>query len=203
MIAACLYVVGLLAQSWYGVLLRCRQFLPAVWNVLRVAGKIIVSTRDGLFEGFFFVALGMCLAFYNVHISKRKALIGFFVSEAALLAEVFFLQSIDFIREYDMFLCLAPAIFFLFCYLKQVHLPDKAIYKTLRQMSSLVYFSHIWIKRIITWATNRIMQKGYCQFLQHGPWLFVVILCTTLAVSFLLVKLSKTKALRSIRYLYS
>lgn len=63
--AAVFYFLGLFAQSYFGVIEPLRSLMPNFWNILKLFSKIIVTTRNGLFEGFLFVGIGMFFAFYQ------------------------------------------------------------------------------------------------------------------------------------------
>lgn len=68
--AAVFYFAGLFAQSYFGVIRPLRDLTPNLWHMLKLLSKIIVTTRDGLFEGFLFVAIGMFFAFYREKFPK-------------------------------------------------------------------------------------------------------------------------------------
>lgn len=63
--AVIFYFLGLLAQSYFGMIEPLCSLMPNFWNILKLFSKIIVTTRNGLFEGFLFVGIGMFFAFYQ------------------------------------------------------------------------------------------------------------------------------------------
>lgn len=146
-LAAGLYVCGLLGQSWFGLIAPLKERAPHIWFLLRQLKKVMISTRNGVFEGFLFVSMGMCFAYFGVRIRKAAAFTLFAGCMVLMYLELTALESIHFIREYSMFLFLVPATFFLCAFVLQVELPDHPIYRQLRKVSILVYFLHIFVKQ--------------------------------------------------------
>lgn len=197
-LASCFYIVGLFAQSWFGFIAPLKEVFPQAWYFLQMLQKVISTTRNGLFEGFFFVSIGMCFAFYNISIGRTKALIGFCCSMSAMFLEVFILQYFAFIREYDMYLFLVPATFFLFGFIRQINLPDNPVFKTLRLLSSLIFYSHPWVLAVVSRTLRTIYEPLSESFL-----LFILTLTVTIICSLILIKLSEREKFRWIKMLYS
>ena len=144
--ALSLYLVGLLAQSWFGVITPMRELLPGVWKIMKIVELAIATTRNGLFEGFLFVGLGMFLAFSNFSISKKKSLYCFLISMVLMLIEIVVLEKANWINGHDMYLFLVPVTFFGFMYIKDITLANSPVYKVLRNLSSLIfiYIAGFW-----------------------------------------------------------
>lgn len=195
--ASIFYFIGLFAQSWFGFITPLREATPQLWSFLKLVQKVIVTTRDGLFEGFLFVSIGMCFAFCNITITKTKALIGFALSMAAMLFEVFILVYYKIPREFDIFLFLVPATFFMFAYVLQVDLADGPIYKNLRLLSALIYYSHFWVIRVVT-----VLLKKISVPLANTCLCFILSLAITLIFSAAVIKLSNTKKFKFLKILY-
>lgn len=193
--AAAFYFAGLFAQSWFGFIIPLREHAPKVWHMLKLLENVIVTTRDGLFEGFFFVAMGMCFAFLDIRIGKKKALIGFLISMILLLFEIAILQYFHYIREYDMYLFLAPATFFLFCFVRQAEIPDRPIFKTLRKLSALIFYTHIWVISVIL---NII-----CKSLSKTCLPIILTLSLTIAGALIVIRLSEHPKFKWLRHLYT
>jgi surface polysaccharide O-acyltransferase-like enzyme len=196
-IALILYLIGLTAQSWFGIVHPLQNKTPFLWKLLKVIQKVIYTTRNGLFMGIIFMSIGMIFAFYNIKISKRISLLGFVISMLIMFIEVFLLKQMDFAREYDMYLSLLPAVFFLFSLIKQVSLPDNIIYKKLRILSSLIFYTHLWIKYIV----NIIISHTY-DSLSLTPIPFILILTITILVSMIIVKLSENRVFKWLKNFY-
>lgn len=154
------YLIGLLDQSLFGFLLLLRSAEPPVaylWNLLEIIQKVIVTTRNGLFEGFLFVGIGMFFAFYKIKIKKKWALMGFWIFMILMFFEVCFLAFIQFSNQHDMNFFLVPTSFFMFAYILNCKLPDSKIYKNLRVLSSLIFYIHFDIPltaRLILFLIN-------------------------------------------------
>ncbi|NMN02697.1 acyltransferase family protein [Bifidobacterium panos] len=103
-VAFCFYMVGLLAQSWFGIIKPLQFNAPKLWHFLEVIEKIIFTTRDGLFEGLLFVGMGATVAFYGFKLPQRNALIGFLASYFLMFIEALALKYFDFVRAMDMYI---------------------------------------------------------------------------------------------------
>ena len=95
-----------------------------------------ITTRNGVFYGAFFVALGMSVTRVRIGRLKYVALALFFVFFAGMYFEV---QALG---ENDMVLCAAPATAFLFLFLRGLRLKPRPVYRHLRALSEFIYFAH-------------------------------------------------------------
>ena len=159
----------------------------------------MVTTRNGIFFGLFFMSLGMCFAYYGNRIKKETALTGFILSMILLGGELFFLiYNYKHIYEYDMYIFLVPSAFFLFSFCEQVELKDNKIYKTLRIMSSLVYFIHLWVAFALSKGYKIINMDLDNTFVN-----FIAITIITLIISYFIYWLSMKEKYKFLRKLYS
>lgn len=197
-LAAVLYCIGLLGQTWFGLIRPIETISPSVWNLLKMVKEIIYSTRNGLFEAFLFIALGMLFAYKKIELKKGIAILGFALSYIMMFLELYFVRKNNFSRAYDMFVFVVPATFFLFYIAKNTNLNDKPIYSTMRKMSSLIYFMHPLIGAIISKSLSIIHIDANAFGLKFVGTLFV-----TTFVSFMIIKISNIKRLGWIKYLYS
>ena len=143
--AAAFYLVGLLGQSWFGLIRPLQTGAPLVWRGLKLAQKVIRTTRNGLFDGFLFTGVGMLFAFYEIKLPRKTALTGFLASMLLVLAEGLMLERAGFIRMHDAYLTLPLALFFAFALALELRLPMRPFYKDLQQLGTLIYFLHPWI----------------------------------------------------------
>lgn len=198
-ISAVFYFFGLFAQSWFGFILPLEDAAPGIWKFLKLLQRVIITTRDGLFDAFFFVSMGMYIAYSDLHIKPKRAAMLFGLSMLALFFEVFLLQSAGYIREHDMYLFLGPAVFFLFCFLIGIQLPDHPAYKEMRVLSFLVYCIHVGVM----WYA---MPELTGSIDGPVPWYcspFALTLTITLAVSLLIILLSKNRFFSWLKALYT
>lgn len=192
------YFIGLFGNSWHVFLLPLKDTAPLIWNIFHITKKVIYTTRNGLFMGFFFVSIGMCFAYNENSIEKKKAIVGFFVSMIMLAVEVFFLKHYYSFRNGDMFIFLIPASYFLFAYCKQVNLQNKKIFKTLRIMSSLIFYTHTWVGFVvlrITKTINKDLRKTCINYL--------LITLITLLLSYFIYRLSLKEKYKFLQNIYS
>jgi hypothetical protein len=94
-------------------------------------------------------------------------------------------------------LFLAPAAFFLFCFLLEVKLPDHPCYRTLRSLSALLFYSHIWISFLTKKALVVI-----CPPLAGGFPEFLITLILTLVFSWAVIRLSEYRRFHWLKALY-
>ena len=170
---------------------------PSIWRFLKIVKSIIVTTRDGFFEGFFFVGLGMLFAYYEIIIPKKKALIGFWCSFSLMFVEAFFLKFIGFVRATDMYLFLIPTTFFGFAYDKKAKIPDSPIFLELRRSSSLIFYSHPWITVFVSVGLKHIYAP-----LAYTPLLFLLTTIVTITASFVVIRLSEHRHFQWLKLLY-
>ena len=154
-LALVLYIVGLLGDSYYGII------EPVISNgVLQYFMNAIVffmnSTRNGIFMGFIFVFIGAIFSQHKTELKPLKAAIGFGLSMLGLLGEVFLLGYFDIPKDYNMYLFLIPASIFLFLFAKNLKLKDSSIYKRLRVIGFIIYLTHLLVNKIVVWVIGYI-----------------------------------------------
>ena len=187
LISLFLFLGGLTAQSWFGIIKPLENFLPGLWKVLRKAGKLIVTTRNGLFEGFFYTAVGMLIALRNPVFQKKTLVSGFILSLVALLVEILTLRGLGWSRGTDIYLFQAPAVIFFFLTLKESYNQKEKVGRKLRKMSGLVYYIHpltgFLIETIlIIWNSTLVL---------HQPLFFAIVLLFSLIISAVILRLSE------------
>lgn len=184
------YCLGLVGnQSWFGLILPLKSSIPSFWAALKLVKKVIVTTRDGLFDGFIFVSIGMVLAYYKTDISRQKAGAGFVISILLLALEIAILQLADLTSSRDMYLMLVPTTLFGFIYVLNCDLQNSGIdYTNLRHMSSMVFYMHIGILYVISTLQHKIFHLEGTNSLT-----FVLTLGITLVCCQIFLKLSYKK----------
>ena len=158
-IACVLYLIGLLGDSYFGIIAPLQNI--AIFNLLFKAYRLAFSTtRNGVFMGFIFVLMGATFSKRKVILKTRTALMGFVVSMICLFAEIFLLKYNDIPIEYNMYVFLLPATFFLFSFAASIELKDSSIYKHLRNIGMIIYFSHLLVNKFTSLAVS-VVDK-YC-----------------------------------------
>ena len=148
-VAAVLFLAGLLPQTYFGILMRLRERLPLVWKVWEVYEVLFVTTRNGLFEGFLYVALGAWFAGNHSRPSVKGAAIGFVVSMALALAELLTVRRLRWLNECDLFLFQVPSTCFLFCMACRIRGNDSPLWPHLRHLANISYFLHVWVMKLL------------------------------------------------------
>ena len=197
-IATFLYALGLLAQSWFGIITPLRNLTPQLWSLLKAVQKVIGTTRDGLFEGFLFVGIGGIIAYNGFNITRKKALIGFIISYILMLFEVYFVTHFNILREHDMYIFLVPLAYFAFGLAINLQLPDKKIYKTLRMLSSLIFYIHLWVM----WFNQKMFNLLGIN-VGRTCLLFILTVLLSIICSLIITRLSNIKNFRWLKKLYS
>lgn len=153
-----LYLLGLLWQSYYGLFGMFEG--TAIWNASEALRSVILTSRNGLFEGFFFVAIGMYFAYKPVKMKSSTAILGLLVGMVALLAEVMLVSRKGWALGTDMYLFLPLVAFFLFYVVSHIELENRPIYGRLRNMSTLIFCIHMLVYRFLpeTWIVNSIVR---------------------------------------------
>lgn len=196
--ALILYIIGLFAQSWFGFIAPLRESAPVLWSMLKLVERIIETTRNGLFEGFLFVGFGMLFAYYRFPISRKMSLFGFIFSMILMFAEFSLLEHFGFAREHDMYLFLVPASFFGFSLVYQIELPDRPIYKTLRTLNSLIFYSNLWVRSAVGKTLKMIYEP-----LPRTCLLFILTLAVTVTGSLIVMKLADLRGFRWLKKMYT
>ncbi|MCH5188171.1 MAG: acyltransferase [Oscillospiraceae bacterium] len=197
-IAGVFYIAGLFDQSWFGFIEPLILRSHYIWKMRMLVQNIIVTTRNGLFEGFLFAGIGMYFACCKVNISRKHALMGFIISMLLMAVEAFTVIHFNIARAYNMYLFLVPAVFYMFLIVRDTELPDSKIYKSLRILSQLIYFMHIWVLVVVDAALS-IIDPG----LEKTSLRFVLILFTTIICSIIVMKISDFSKFKWLKKLYS
>lgn len=179
-----LYCLGVLTQSWYGLIEPLTHY-PQFHSALLFLKSVFGTARNGLCEGLLFIVMGMLFAVRPFKLSVKRAVLFLALSFFLLCAEVFALAKLGWIREYDMYLGLIPTVFFLFYVSITVKLPDSPRYKKIRTLSSLIYFVHmIPAELLIAVPALRSLPGG-------SPSNYIFAVASACVLSFLIVRLSE------------
>lgn len=200
--ALLLYVIGMLPLT-YRKAFGFFFYNPEIQKLILLFKKLFVTTRNGIFFGFIFVAIGALFAYKPIKIKFSKAVILLFASVLLLIAEVvtsFFYFRSD---ESDFWLMLVPSAFLLFYITAHIEIKNSNKYFFLRQMSSLIYFSHHFIIFFILFI-NKLLLRYLNSDLQIG-WFLCWIITTTVSVAFsyVTVRLSQKPQLKFLKILYT
>lgn len=196
--SAVLYVLGVFTQSWLGLIEPLRAVFPSIWHICSLIKSVILTSRNGLFEGILFVGIGAQIAYNGFKIPFKKALLGMIISYVLLFCEAVFVLKMRFVREYDMYFFLVPAVYFTFGVVQNWRIPSSSsAFKTLRSLSSLVFFTHV----LVLWGIRKIFSHIGLGT-DEGFVLFASTALFSIALSYLIIKLSETRYFRWLKKIY-
>lgn len=181
-----LYIIGLLGDSYYG-LTKPLLAHPQIGFILRVYKTVFSTTRNGIFDGFIFVSLGMFIAVNTRKMSLLQSISGFIISVILLGVEVLVLFKFNLMLDSNMYLMLLPSVYFMLYAVISMNLKDNTVYKELRILSSLIYFIHILIYTVF------VAPMETSGFINHSLISYSSTAIITLMVSWSLRILSKRK----------
>lgn len=195
-LAGLLYVIGILTDSYNGFIAPLANY-DIVRRVCKIYTFVFRTTRNGIFMGFIFVLMGAEFARQKKVLKPVWSAAGFLLSMICLFAEVYLLESHDIPIEYNMYIFLLPAVYFLFSFACTVPLKDHAVYRHLRVIGMLVYFLHVFVKELVILAAGKI---GNIAISNYQFWIPLVL---TLGIAVFLDWLSGKRGFRWIHWLLS
>lgn len=198
-ITAVLYLIGLFGDSYYGFLEPLRNYTVTRYLIAGYE-TVFGSTRNGIFFGLLFVTMGALFAKKRIVLNRAVAIIGFVLSEAAVFAECYLLKKFTQPKDYNMFLFLVPAVFFLFYLASHANLKNKPVYASLRAIGVIVYFGHMFVDFFVQLAGKWI---GKVFSVDLTPFRLLAVLVITTLLAMLIVRLSKNERFYWLKYLYS
>ena len=134
-IAAILYIIGLLGDSYYGI----AEMIPALHSLYDLIFQVTDYTRNGIFYAPVFFVLGGFIADHPRRLSLIQSICGFSVSFGLMLGEALTLHYYNFQRHDSMYLFLPFCMFFLFHAL--LHFQGKRS-RSIRTSALIIYILH-------------------------------------------------------------
>ena len=123
-----------------------------------------------------------------------------YIKLIALIVESFtikhFLESID----HNIYVSLVPAVFFLFYFATHIKLKNRAIYKTLREIGVLIFFTHLFVYKILNLFSDWI---NYSFNINLASYLFILTLVLTTALAIFILRLSQKEKFSWLKHIYS
>jgi len=197
-LAGILYAVGLLGDAYAGLGEKLMD-VSLVNIIVKVYTLFSKSTKNGFFMGFIFVLMGYTLAHSKGRMSKRVSFAGFAVSMGGLFAEFYFLRLYDIPSEYNMYVMLVPAVYFLFKFALSLELRDRPIYKRLRGAGTLIYFSHLFVNHLVVLGINIFKKFTGIELI---PFRYVISLTCVLVFAFAAEALSGKEKFKWLKMFY-
>ena len=120
------------------------------------------------------------------------------ISYLLMFFEALFVKYFNFVRAHDMYIFLVPTTFFMFYIAKNIKLKDNKVYLILRQLSSLIFYMHLWVSFVISKVFLLLFEIN----IGETSFKFIITLCVTIICGLAVIKLSKHKYFHWLRYLY-
>lgn len=201
-LAGFFYALGLLGGQTYTGLLSPLKSYSSIWTLLKIVQKIIVTTRNGVFEGFIFVGIGMLMAYKPIWLTFNSAMGGFAISMILLLGEAIFVQYIGLAEMHELYVFLVPAVSFLFYITTHIELKEKKIYGYLRKMSTLIYFTHLYPIKIVEIVGNNL--ESYTNGISNNSLVqFFCVTIFTVMISYAIVRMGNQHRFQWIKKIYT
>ena len=187
-ISLSLYLLGIWVDTYYGLLVSIVGKKSIITTIIRIYTKVFVTTRNGLFFGLIYVFLGMII--YNSKGQKKKINLQKYTLLFLILyiIEIFTLSYYTNMKEFNLYLFLIPLVVCIFNYIVDKKIENRKIdFKLLKNMSTLIYFSHILFLEILKLV------------LSNNLILFILVVILSILFSYIIIKLSnKFKFLKKI-----
>lgn len=188
-IGSVLYMVGLLAQSWFG-LIKPLQEIPYIWRLLKVVELAMRTTKNGIFFGILFIGMGVWFAKVKKILRFKWTVLGLLISSCLFVAEAVFVEYHELARNHDMYIFLVPTVFFGFYVVAHIDMKHSGIYAHLRKIGFIIYLIHIWVDKVLMF---------YWGMRIHSMVRYIVVLIVSIIFAEVLVCCSKKcKWLRSL-----
>ena len=200
-ISLAFYLVGAADISFGGGSLVA--VLPSA--VGKLYGGLNSTVKLAFIMGVPYVFLGMMFAQKRVVLNKAQAIAGCAVSFALIICEAIGLHTFGNPTDYYQLVTLYPFCFFAFYLATHIRLKDKPIYKELRIVGMIVFYSHLLCHRVVVLVCGilgkiggvigRLASDSLVQFL--GTVFFAV------ALGVLIARGSQKERFSFLKYLYS
>ncbi len=190
-----LYVIGLLEESYYG-LLRPLESIPLVWTPIRLYELVFKTTRNGLFFGSIYIGMGALFAYRKIHMRQSMAIVGFIISMFFMLLEALCVEYLDLVKGHDFYVFLLPAVFFLFYIVTHIEIEETRTTIALRKYSSLIFFVHLWVNWVIGFIERRFESFLNVDIQINSLLRYTMVALGSLAVAMIVVELQKHKSFK-------
>lgn len=198
LLAIPLYLIGMLGDSYYGLVEPLKSF-SVVEFIIEKYRHNFSTTRNGLFMGFIFVFIGALFAHKKISMKTKTAFLGFAVSISLMLIEVILLNRYSIPRTTNMYFFLVPATVFFFGIALNINLKDRKIYKKLRTIGMLIYYLHLLVNSL-TGQVFVLIKEHTGIDLSVYSFVTTVIIVTALAA--LIESLSRKEKFKWLQWLY-
>lgn len=191
------YCIGLTGQAYFVVWTPVQENLPGLWKILDAFKWIIPTTRCGLFEAFFLMSIGLCLAVKPPKLSLSGTCVLFAVSMAVWAAEVGIVNNRGWNKAQDMYIFMIPSVILFFWISVLLPLKDRPVYRELRESSMLIYYIHLFL-----FVCSKKLFAAVWGDMPNTVLRFFIIMGATYILVLAIKKLSRTERFRWLSMLY-
>ena len=200
-LAAFLYTLGLLGDSYHGLLIYLKSN-PILKSIITWYDTEYTTTRNGIFMGMPFVLIGLLFAKKRIRIRQSVAVVGLILSMGMVLVEMLTLRRFNLSKDHNMYLFLVPATVFLFSIGINVRLKPGRIYGRLRVAGTLIYYEHLFANRLVIWGLETLWA------LTGGPFpssfvFFLMTVVVSASAAFAIEWLSHKERFAFLKWLYA
>lgn len=188
LVALGFFLIGLLGQTYFGLLIPLKECY--LWSVLKTVRVVIGTTRNALFVGFFFIAMGIFFAWNEKSLTKGfNSFVVPLLSVCLLLCEGLLVKAYGHPLEWNSYLCQPIAVFFIFRYAidsrKKWAISDKTG-KWMRDIVEIVFLLHIMIRKVADFFIPRFLP-----FLVDTSFRYIVVCIVSFVAGAFIIYLSK------------
>lgn len=224
------YLLASREKAWVGVALGLpfygvtvlwmgyRSCVPedsVIAAVAHIGENVFGWLANGLYYGLFFCALGACAAMYgkcptdkkkpDIHkINRKQASYGILtlLSAALLVVECSYIRRTGCGVSYGAMFSLIPLTWLLLIYLVNTRWKDRAIFRHLCKMSTLIFVLHYGVMTALDYLWPQRMSSGRADCIARSWGVsYWLVLGITIALGELLLRLSKQRHFRWLRWL--
>lgn len=200
-IASLLYVIGLLGDPYYG-LLRPLQNHKSFDYLIKAYYLVFGTTRNGIFMGFPFLLIGGLIEKKNISMKPFVAFLGFVLSMIALFVEAFLIKTWGLPKDVNMYVFLVPSTFFLLVFSINAQIKQREIFRKLRNVGIIIYFSHLFVYQWILWGWEFVF-RVFDVRINNSLLNYLLTITFATILGFFIDWLSKKKMFSFLKYLYS
>lgn len=198
-LAGCFYIIGLMGDSYYGITMKLFGDTP-VKGIFTTYFSLFGTTQTGLFTGVPYVLIGALFAQGKIKINKWLSAVCLMISLILMAVEVYTLKTHNIPKDYNMLLFALPTVVFLFSVAFQLKLKDRPVYRKLRAVALLIYFSHLLVHHVVMLLMEVVNKFTGVNLI---PYAFFVSVPIITGLAFLIEYMSHKKRFEWLRYLYS
>ncbi|MHC1747168.1 MAG: acyltransferase family protein [Cellulosilyticaceae bacterium] len=190
-----LYLLGLLGESYYGLL----SALPSLKKIFDIYLNFFETTRNGIFFGLLYVSLGYYINFKKITIKKSRGILYLGIGIVLMLIEIFTIKHFNLALDYNMYFSILPTSFILFNLIKTVTLSKKFDCSFWRKSSVLIFEIH-FIVSVLVLALFEFF--NITKLVDYTMFHILIIISFSILISILILQLENRKKFEFLKKLH-